>query len=347
MPITLSSRTHRRNALLCSTLMSLSGCAGRFGGERGDAPHPIESAMADEAIQRSIDTTYTRAEPAFSVTSTSQAGASLAVPALELAARAFSSLFEQRPPAIAIVVIDTTTAVRAFPRSARDGRRTITLLGSGLSGSTATSARTRVAFQKTLTVMAADAWIGEYANAWSNAIEREGATGPSAAQPDADEVHGLPDWIQVASIHLLANTNAPTQAARTLLLHGEDIVPLERLFDFSVPETSDADLDEFLSDLSIGAMNSGEFHAEVSPPRRETAMFVAQATSVLEYLRDIRGVRVGRDLFVPLLAGHDIHDVIARAPIGMSVASLQGDWLTWLLTRKTVAPVTSFDGAPQ
>jgi hypothetical protein len=309
--------------------MSLSACAGHFTGESANAPLPAPIDLSADLIQREVDTTFMRAEPAFTLTSTSQVGASLALPTLESTSRAFSSLFGQRPPPITIVVVDTTNPVRAYPRGG-EGNKTITLVGAGLSGTAAGNAQVRQTFQKTLTLMAANAWVGSYANAWTGALVRRGVLSPEI-ESDSAAVPILPDWLQAASIHLLANADAAPQAARMMREYADDAASLTVLFDFEIPQTSDADLEEFLSDLSIGAMDPTVFHADVSPPRRQTALFLAQATSVLEYLRDVRGVNVTKDLYAPLLAGADINAVLARAPIGMSIDDLESDWKKWVM----------------
>jgi hypothetical protein len=333
MPTSILSRTHQLCALLCAAVMSLSACAGRFAGESASAPAPVQIDMSADLIRRTVDTTFTRAEPDFTVTSTSHVGASLALPTLESTSRAFASLFGQRPPAIDIVVVDTTNPVRIYPRGSEGTRgRTITLVGAGLSGNSAGNAQVRQTFQKTLTLMAANAWVGSYASAWTGALVRRGVLSPSVEHSDSEAVPILPDWLQAASIHLLANAEAAPQAERMMREHADDAASLTVLFDYELPETSADDLEEFLSGLSIGAMDSTEFRTEVSPPRRQTALFLAEATSVLEYLRDVRGVNVSKDLYVPLLAGLDIHEVLARAPIGMSIDDLESDWKKWVLT---------------
>ncbi|MEO8620494.1 MAG: hypothetical protein ABI625_05475 [bacterium] len=326
MPSPIPSPTHRLSAVLCVAVMS--PCAGHFSGESASAPLPAPIDLTADLIQREVDTTFTRAEPAFTLTSTSQAGASLALSTLESTSRAFSSLFGQRPPPITVVVVDTTNPVRAYPRGG-DGSKTITLVGAGLAGTAAGNAHVRQTFQKTLTLMAANAWVGSYASSWTGALVRRGVLSPEV-MTDSAAAPVLPDWLQAASIHLLANADAAPQAARMMRAYADDAASLTVLFDYEIPQTSDDDLEEFLSDLSIGAMHPAAFRADVSPPRRQTALFLAEATSVLEFLRDVRGVNVTKDLYAPLLAGADIQQVLSRAPIATSIDDLESEWKRWV-----------------
>lgn len=327
MPTRLLFRT-----VLAVIVTFSGGCAARTA-SNVLIPQPAEQG-GNEDVQRSVDTTFTKDETAFSIASTSKIGAELALPTLTATSDAFAALFGQRPPAIAVVVIDSMVPFRDVP-GVRGGKatRSITLIGSGLAEDSTGAAGTRQSFRQTLAVLSAEAWVGTYANMWTSALVREEVILPPSM--DSTDVPQLPDWLYAATIHLLANEHAVAQSTATLRAHPADIVTLDDLFSLRIPETSDDDLEEFLSDLSVGTMSRARFRAEVSPPRRETALFLAQATSVLQYLREVKGVELGSHLFGASLAGHDLKWIISES-LGVSIGELDSEWRRWVLATPVV-----------
>lgn len=314
--------THRfAITVLMVSLLGTDACASHS--MRGSLEaQPTEAPVVVADLQQVVDTTFTRSEPAFTLESTSHAGAEAALASLASTMNEFSAMFGEKPPAIAVVIIDSMDPARPLPTPAVDGVPTITVMSSGLSEASDSSAR--ISFQRSLTVMASETWVAEYASRW--AVPRQAVGGVVVPSEPT-----LPDWVYAASVHLLANEQAYQQATTTLRAHPADIMPLSELFAYHVPETSDDDLEEFLADLSIGALSRSQFREDVSPPRRETAMFLAQATSVYEYLRDVKRLDVGEGLIAPLMSGHDMTDVVKGAGLSLTMESLEAGWRHWAL----------------
>jgi hypothetical protein len=325
-------------------VMALSGCAAR---EKFEVPAPIDLPdigvpdiavpepieLPDIAVPEPIDlgvvdTNYNITSLAFHLTSTSRAGVALGVPPLETTTRNFYELFGELPPSIAVVVIDTTNPLIALPaESEAPHNRTITLIGAGLSDRNASS---RDGFRKTLTTLAAGAWVGAYANVWADALASEGLLTAPARSQNGGKGPGLPDWLHAAAIHLVADSSAAQESALEMKKNLSHAVPLRTLFTYQVPQQADADLEDLLGVSSKADGGKGESVRMIAPTRRATMLFLAQSTSVLEYLRVTRGASISSEIVVPLLAGWNMREVLASEPIPTTLDALDAGWRRWV-----------------
>ena len=209
--------------------------------------------------------------------------------------------------------------------------RSITLIGAGLSD---TSSALKASFRRTLATLASEAWVGAYANAWQEALAREGQLTSDASRA-AERGPGLPDWLHAAAIHLLANPSAERQAELVMRKNIASAMPLAELFRYRIPAESDGVLEDLLGE-SDDSGSSGSEAADVAPQTRTaTLMFLAQSTSVLEYLRTTRGTGVSRALVVPLLAGWNVSDLLTNDDAATTLERLDADWREWVITGKT------------
>jgi ribosomal protein S9 len=331
-------------------VLALNGCAAR---ERLELPAPIDLpsidvpdipvpepidlpsidgpdvAIPDPIDVGAVDTNYRVSSQANEITSTSRTGVTLGVPPLETTTRRFYELFGELPPNISVVVIDTTNPLFSLPtETAAPSSRTITLVGGGLSE---TNAAVRNGCSKALTTLAAEAWVGAYANVRADALASEGLLTGHARLQNGGKGPGLPDWLHAAAIHLIADSSAAHESSLEMKKNLGRAVPLKELFNSQIPQRAEADLEDLLGATpEAGSSEAGS--VQMAPTRRATMLFLAQATSVLEYLRVTRGVSVSAGLVMPLLAGWDMGDVLANEPNPTTLDALDTAWRRWVRT---------------
>ncbi|MES2179957.1 MAG: hypothetical protein V4550_19000 [Gemmatimonadota bacterium] len=147
--------------------------------------------------------------------------------------------------------------------------------------------------RRALTAKAATSWVDAYANAWANTVE----DGGYASRP----IHGavVPAWFQEAAVQTLANADASAQAARRMKQQLGKAPALASLF---------------------AAASTG----------RGSPLFVAQATSVLEFLRNEIGMDPTHDLLVPLLGGASMSEIMSHVDSRVSLDVLDATWRQWV-----------------
>jgi hypothetical protein len=287
----------------------LSACALHGGGDlRAPAPIDVEVPDIDTATAAPApSTSYIVAAPSYALVASSQVSRDAAVAALRATESAFASLFGVRPPRIGFVIYDSSGR-RALPPLVMppSDLTTITMLGGGLLGPA--SARAAELLQGEVRLNAASAWIGTYADDWNAMLRQEGIVFRTADGAPIPHARELPDWLHVAALSLLTRSTAESDAHDWMAR----AIPLPELFEHRLTE---GEIDDVVR--------------QARGPAGQTALFTAEAASVLRYLRDVEGETAVADIVGESVAGLGMRDILANLSSPTTPEQLETDWRRW------------------
>jgi hypothetical protein len=318
-----------RRWLTFGSSLALGGCA-MHGADHSAIVARVPSPAVPDATSPAAS--YVVGTPSFALVASSEAAKEESMSALGSTAISFRRLFGERPAQIGVVVLDTTEArPEAMPMPSAQ-LTTITLTGGGLAG--AMRARAAAGLKRELRFLAANAWLGEYAASWSSSLEEQGITFQRSDGRPVPPARQLPDWLHVASLRLLADSESPS--VDVLKAGDEEVLPLRDLFAATLSPGVVAGVELWLRDRDEVPADTDASQTS-AVVRRRAALFGAQSASVLEYLRETRGERVVAELVAASVGGLEMPEILASLGSPTSPEELDLAWRAWLRQRPAAA----------
>jgi hypothetical protein len=311
-------------------LLYVGGCAVHGGEPAHSLPGPLDPVPGIDSTRS--QTSFVLSAPSFQLVSTSSTGLELTGNVLRSTASAFTRLFGKEPPEIGVMAYDATEAgsARRLPAPSKD-MLTVTLAAPGLTSPERMTPDARASLRDAVAVAVANAWLGESAMLVGEKLEREGYLPQSADGTPIDEPNVLPDWFHAAVVHIIADSGAEARARSDMRARLLDAMPLTELFGHRVPAGVRSELFEQLAAPDPRDTSRSPLATDRDVWKLEQArVFVAQATSVLHYLRETQGDSAMVDILIASVAGADMREILTKLSTPTTPEALDNDWRQWV-----------------